>query len=272
MGYLLKAIARFIDLLSHGGHLLSHSGVIYYPTVPIYYPTVPPMKYSIDLSKLGPMMRELARSQIPFAMSKASNIALTMTRKNMQAYMAGGAIKGGVTPFTKSRLLVEYTTKRNIQGGLFFSGEASYMKELIFGGNKKGRNNRVIPEPDVRNPPKGAKILTSKGNFRRNWLQNAMRLAGTPADAQWSNLRTKKPMVGAQGYQIGASKKGVYGLWQWIGKGKTRKPELLVYLSRKNRDQRPTFAQAPEVAARRFERNFRTKFPSVFNDAIRDSI
>lgn len=230
------------------------------------------MRYKIDLSNLGPAMQRLARSQVPFATSKTANIALTATRKNLQKYMAAGAIQGGVTPFTKSRLIVGYTTKQNIQGSLFFSKEAFYMKELIFGGNKKGRDGRVIPEPDMKKPPTGVKILTSKGNFRRNWLQNAMRLAGTPADAQWSNLRTKKPMVGAQGYQIGASKKGIYGLWQWIGKGKTRKPELLVYLSRKDRDQRPTFAQAPDVARRRFEHHYKMKFPGIFAKAIQDSI
>jgi hypothetical protein len=223
--------------------------------------------FEIKLDDLPDAFKRLVESQLPFVTSKALNQALSATRVTMHKVMDQGAIKGGPTQFTKRQLQMVFSEKRRLSGMLYFTDKAYYMKELIDGGTRYGRNGRVIPEPDVKNPP-GQKILTKKGNFRRNYLQQALRMAGTPANVQWSNLKTKKTMVGSQGFQVAESKNGTFGLWKWTGKGAARRPELLVYLSRKSRTQRATFPNARSIAEEAFTGHFEQNFPKVLGDTI----
>jgi hypothetical protein len=106
-----------------------------------------------------------------------------------------------------------------------------------------------------------------------------MRLAGTPSNAQWQRVSFSKGQAkpgtvtkGAQGYQIGASRNGTYGLWRWTGKKDARKPELIMYLSRKSRQQRPTFGNARDIAQESFTGYVEQNFVKNFGDAMRDTI
>lgn len=223
------------------------------------------MQYKLDLDALPTMLRELAREQIPFATSVTLNRGMNAGIQAVKNYMDQGGIEGGPVPFTRQGMSTIATSKRNLSGLIYFKADRFYMQELIHGGIKRGNQGRVIAEPDIRKPP-SIKILTSKGNYRRNYLQNAMKLAGKKGQPKKANKNTK-------GYEVGLSKnKKVFGLWQWRGKGKTRKPELLAYLSRKNRTQRATFAQAPQVAYEGLNEYYQKHFPENFSKAILDSI
>jgi hypothetical protein len=223
------------------------------------------MRYTVDLEDLSPMLKELARQQIPFATSVTLNRGMNAGIQAVKDYMDQGGIEGGPVPFTKQGMSTIATSKRDLSGLIYFKANRFYMQELIHGGVKKGNEGRVIAEPDVRKPP-SIKILTSKGNYRRNYLQNAMKLAGKKG-------QPKKGMKNTKGYEVGLSKnKKIFGLWQWRGKGKTRKPELIAYLSRKNRTQRPTFERAPTVAFEALNEYYEKNFPINFSNAIADSI
>ena len=236
------------------------------------------MAIRIDLGDMPDMLRDMATKQIPFVTSLTTNRALSATRKTIHKVMDAGEIEGGLTPFTRKQLQMNFTRKNDLRGSLYFSKKAFYMKELIDGGVKKGKEGRTIPEPDKKNPP-SFKVLTDKGNLRKNYIQNAMRLAGTPSNAQWQRVsfakgKTKPGTVtkGAQGYQIGASRNGTYGLWRWTGKKGARKPELIMYLSRKSRQQRPTFGNARDIAQESFTGYVEQNFVKNFGDAMRDTI
>lgn len=192
--------------------------------------------------------------QVKFATSHAITQSLWYTRGVLQRDMSN------YTSFTTRRLLVKKATKRDLVGMLYFPPEVRYMHEQIYGGRKDARGRR-IPEP-VNSP------LTSKGNFRRGYLQEAMRLASVPRNGQWSRIKDRRQMHGSQGYSLGESKTGHYGLWKWTGSGKGRKVKLLVSLNRPSREQRITWP-ANTIAEHVFSKRFPKQWPVSVRFAVR---
>lgn len=201
----------------------------------------------------------MIRQQVPYATSQAINAALPKTRKQLMGVM-DRYIEGGATNWTKYGLVYVKATKRSPRAVMFFKSDRFYMKEVIYGGVKHARGSR-LPEP-VNAP------LNARGNYRTNWLQQAMRLAGISSGTQWSRRKDHKTMTGAQGYEVGESKRGTYGLWRWQGRGKNRKPRLMVLLDREARQQRKVFP-ANQLAEEMFMRHFNYEFPMQLMRAIK---
>jgi hypothetical protein len=103
------------------------------------------MAIKIDLGDMPEILREMATKQIPFVTSLTTNRGLSASRKTIHKVMDAGAIEGGPTPFTRKQLQMNFTNKRDLRGSLYFSKKAFYMKELIDGGVKKGKQGQNHP-------------------------------------------------------------------------------------------------------------------------------
>lgn len=200
------------------------------------------MEFSIGLDKLPEALREIATSQIPFAVSQTINSGMFHTLREVQRYMdsgEAGSIKGGALPFTKKGMRVTKATKYSMHGNLRFETNGNYSREYlipILRGGKKDARKTYIPVPDKEAYDK---VLTKRGNFKRNWLQNAL-------DQAINNKSRKKGAAG--GYYTIDLPSGGYLLKQ---RDKTGEAKALVWFKDRSRDQEKTF-DAVEFAEKAF--------------------
>jgi hypothetical protein len=110
--------------------------------------------------------------QVPFAASHAMNMTLPyakgMVQSEMDAYIAGGA-----TRFTKQGMKIQYSSKRRLQGEIYFKQDRSYMRQIMYSGVKFAKGTR-IPEPIKE----GGRLLppsTKFGNIRRGFQQQVQK-------------------------------------------------------------------------------------------------
>ena len=222
------------------------------------------MPVQIQLDKLPEAIRNLAESQIPFATSLTMNRAFQHGINGVKTAMDQGGIEGGPVRFTKQGVSYIASSKRSLRGAIYFKGDREYMREVIFGGTRRGRGNSRIPEPNKKSK---VKTVNKRGNYPRNWLQQRMMIAAAKADTNFPAPSLRKGMKGSD-FGLGRTKRGKFGLFKFVGKGKSRKPKLLVYLSRKSRRQRATFPQAPDVAQENFMQSFDRNFGPNFQDIV----
>lgn len=227
------------------------------------------MPVKISLDKLPEAIRNLAESQIPFATSLTLNRAMQAGINGVKDAMDRGGIEGGPVRFTKQGMSYVATSKRDLRGAIYFKSDREYMREIIFGGTKQGRNGSRIPEPNKKSK---IKTVNKRGNYPRNWLQQRMMIAAAKVDTSFQAPTLRKGMKGSD-FGLGKTKSGKFGLFKYVGKGKSRKPQLLVYLTRNSRRQRATFPQAPDVAREHFfnsfDRNFQVNFKKIVEDEFR---
>lgn len=231
-----------------------------------------------NLKGLEEGMREFANKQLPFIMSRSFNDALFPTRQQVQKVMANpsgrSVIKGGATGFTKSRLRYKKSHKNDLHVALYFTEDASYMKELMYGGTRRAKNSdKVIKEPasgDYGN-------LNKFGNFGKAYTDKlfALARAGMATREQrslgYSVGKLKKRKGGS--IVFGESKGGTYGIWDWgqISTKTGNRPKLLMYLGRKERDQKPTAIKLPDISRNIFETRVRKVMPRYIQKSMEDS-
>lgn len=219
------------------------------------------MELTHNFEGLSDALKDLASSQIPFAISKTMNDSLYATRREVIRYMDSGIIEGGATRFTKQGMLWQKSYKNRLAVMLWFADNRSYMGTLMEGGVKE-KGGRKLAEPAKGN----FKKLNRYGNFPRNYIKNLMTQANVARKAQWSKTygpKKSRTQVGAKGIQLGASKGGTYGLWQW----KKGKPTLLVYMGRTSYQQRKTF-DGRTVAQDYFAMDFNRNYSETFGKAV----
>ena len=179
------------------------------------------------------------KGKIGFAVSKSLNDAMTMTRnqlveKDTQKYLEN------VVPFSRSRgaLMVKYTNKRNIRGGIYIPKNRPYLEWVIFGGTS------VPYKP-------GQEHLYQPINARLNKYQNIPRT--------YVSTRKDKPnFFLGRPYRKGDKKDnptGVYGLWERT-KGKRK---LHVLIENKSRKQNAIFP-ADDLARKYMKHQFGKEF------------
>ena len=215
-----------------------------------------------DFTKAGADLAKKAEDQIPFATSLAINKTLNETRQHIKEQM-DTYIEGGPTGHTRRGMRVYATSKFDQVGAITFTAMASdsskdrgYMKELMYSGNKKARNDR-LPEPVIKNMKKFApRFFTPKGNVSRGFY----------------NMARKK---GHKQYFIGIPKPGkkhwkgnhnLIGVWR--RDPASGKLNMMISLKRSSRQQRKTFP-APELARKFFEANIDRQYREAFIFAIR---
>lgn len=217
--------------------------------------------YSLSVKGPEKFVQSMKR-QANFATQRSINDGLfrahAAVKSSMKQYIEGGPIQ-----FTERGMRVKKAGLRNLYGKVYFQENRFYMREIIFGGQKEARNKK-IPEPGNRNF--GA--LTAKGNYRRNYLNKLFKSAGYTDQGAEGTIYGKPKRKGAPGISIGKSKNGVNGIWEWQGKGESRKPKLLVALERPNRPQRVTFP-ANKIAHKAFQREFSQSFKKNLKKAIK---
>jgi len=203
------------------------------------------------------MIERLVEGQVPFAMSKTMNQALSSAKKAVIGSM-NKEIEGGATRFTKTGMKVYWTKKRNLNGSIVFKSDRDYMQEIMHGGNKKARNKK-LPEPVIAQA-KNKSELNKFGNVPRSLYKRA------------SDKADKKYFMGIP---RGRPKSDRYrGIWRRQGKpgyyknGKARgRINMVVSFERRERYQNPTF-RAPEIAQKAYEKAMLRKFRKNLRDAV----
>jgi len=205
------------------------------------------MEYAIGFDNLPKALKELATTQIPFVVSKVMNNGLFHTHKGLVQHMDSGAIKGGAIPFTKKGMRFKKATKATLHANLRFETEGNYsrayMIPILRGGTRVAKNKKL---PDVDKEAYSS-VLTKKGNFKRNWLQNAM------AEAE----SRKSGGKGSKGFFTVKVNANTSILKQ---RKKTGDVVDLVWFSEKQREQRQTF-DGFDFAEDTFLRYWRDNFP-----------
>lgn len=231
------------------------------------------MRFSLNFDKMGEAFTELAKSQHQYAMSRLLNDGLYHVHKMNKAYMNSGvkgAIKGGPERYTNNAFRVKKGSKYNLRGTVYIQGGREYLDELLEGGTRFARNNK-IPTPDSK---QYNKVLNKRGNFRKNWLQNAMTEAMTARGANWTRLEQgrskRKSMRGSpNNYFIQKFKNGTTVLKQ----RKAGEAIALVWFKDKSRKQRKTFyarERAQKNASEFFNKNAQDYLMvQTFNELMR---
>lgn len=206
---------------------------------------------------LDETMKKLIDEQTPFAISLTMHRAQKDTGDFLKKVMVTSQIKGGPTKFTLDSLKNKFPKKNDLHGILFFTERASYMREIIYGGVKKAKNQR-LPEPIFANI---GSELTSKGNISRRLFKEG-NLVG---------VNRKKYFIGVpKGFP---NTEGNRGIWKRVGKGgyKKGKPRgqivQIVSLKRRQRMQRITFP-ADKIALRAYKVGIKRHYATAMKFAI----
>lgn len=214
-----------------------------------------------DFTKTSKDLDEILKNQIPFATSLGMNRTLTKTRQHIKEQM-DQYIEGGPTPFTRSGMRLYATHKNDLVGAITFTTlngdpekDRGYMKELMYSGNKKARNE-YLPEPVIKNMKKFAPtFFTARGNVKRSFYKLA-RAKGN-----------KKYFIGIPraGKKEWAGDHNLIGIWR--RDAASGKLNMMVSLKRKSRQQRKTFP-APRLAREFYNENFPAEMRIAFIEAL----
>ena len=158
------------------------------------------IKVELSIETLEDLLKPILR-QVPFVVSKSINDTLFGARKHQMEVMDKN-LAGGPTRWTRNSILYRKATRSYLQGELYFSERAPYMKTVIQGGTITPAKKKLVA------PVKGKVRLTKQGNLTKNKVQQ---------------LAIKKNhFVGLPGKSTDQSK---YGVYKKKGRGKNRKLE-----------------------------------------------
>lgn len=147
-------------------------------------------------------LSDMARRQLPFALSKAINETLRDMKDGAVRNMA--ATLANPTPFTRNAWAIRWSTKGRLSGRIYAKPiQAAYLLRQEEGGERQPEGARAILIPVGQR-------LNAYGNMTRGAPRKAMGRADT--------------FSGAPGGKAG----GRAGIWQRIGKGKNRSLRLLI--------------------------------------------
>jgi len=212
------------------------------------------IKVTFESGKLEGFLKELVEEQSPFALSLTMRKAQHHANDSIRESMMMGGIKGGPTSFTLRGMRNNFPTKQNLVSEMFYPPSHSYMREIIYGGTKRARNQR-LPEPILATI---GKDLTGKGNISRRIFKSGKLVEGN---------KSKRYFIGVpKGFP---NTPGNRGIWRRDGKtGYEGDPKLrkargritqIVNLGRPAREQKITFPAnriAEEAYAVGITRNF----------------
>jgi hypothetical protein len=180
------------------------------------------IKVELSIETLEDLLKPILR-QVPFVVSKSINDTLFGARKHQMEVMDKN-LAGGPTRWTRNSILYRKATRSNLQGELYFSDRAPYMKTVVHGGTITPAKKKLVA------PVKGKVRLTK----------------------QVQQLAIKKNhFIGLPGKSTDQSK---YGVYKKKGRGKNRKLERIVYINLSSRKQKATY-DAPKFAKRYIERH-----------------
>jgi len=200
------------------------------------------------------------RSQIPFTMSHAINRTLIASRKEQQEGM-DKHIEGGPTRFTRSSVRYKASNKRNLEGRLYYHGDAPYMKSIIDGGAVKAKKVKLSEPVNVKldkfgNIPSGR----GKNKYTARAKANKKFFFGVPRGRSGDQYRGIWRRYGKGGYaKLKRSRTGR------VSGGKARGTiKLMVSWRRGQRNARPTFpayevfeAHGPQYLERQLKVSYR---------------
>jgi hypothetical protein len=185
------------------------------------------IKVELSIETLEDLLKPILR-QVPFVVSKSINDTLFGARKHQMEVMDKN-LAGGPTRWTRNSILYRKATRSNLQGELYFSDRAPYMKTVVHGGTITPAKKKLVA------PVKGKVRLTKQGNLTKNKVQH---------------LAIKKNhFIGLPGKSKDQSK---YGVYKKKGRGKNRKLERIVYINLSSRKQKATY-DGPKFAKRYIE-------------------
>lgn len=159
---------------------------------------------SVDISGAIRQLDDLARKQMPFAMSRTINSLLHESAKKALPDEANRVFEGGATPFTKRGFKYAKATKKRLVGWVFIDERThGYLVYQIKGGTRG---------------PSARKIIVPTSNARLNKYGN---LSKAQRERLFSN---RKFFTGAPSTTVGL------GVWERYGRkqSKLRKVASLV--------------------------------------------
>jgi len=131
----------------------------------------------------------------------------------------------------------------------------AYMKQLMYSGKKKARNER-IPEPVIKNMKKFAPtFFTPRGNIKRSFYK----MARNPTNKMYF---IGIPKAGKKGWTGNDELLGI-----WRRDKETGRLNMMVALQRRSRQQRKTF-DAPLMAREFYQANFPAEYRQALKEAL----
>ncbi len=220
------------------------------------------IKVIYESGKLEGFLKELVEEQSPFALSLTMRKAQHHANDTIRDSMMMGGIKGGPTSFTLRGLRNNFPTKDNLESHIFYPPSHSYMREIIYGGTKRAKNQR-LPEPIMDNI---GKDLTGKGNISRRVFKSGNLVGGN---------KSKRYFIGGpKGVPNTPGNRGVGrrdGKSGYEGDAKNRKARgrivQIVNLGRSAREQRITFP-ANRIAMEAYRTGISRNFSFAMKRAI----
>lgn len=186
------------------------------------------LEIKLNDSALADLVSPLWRSQVPFALSHAINRTLKASRLEQQKAM-DRHIEGGPTRFTRTGVRAQFSSKRDLQGFLFYKGDRPYMRTIVDGGTVVAKRKKLSEPVNVR--------LDKRGNIP----------SGSGGNNKYTSRAKKDPKF-FFGIPKGKRGENYRGIWRRYGKGglsKRGKPrgriKLMVSWARGQRFQNKSF-------------------------------
>ena len=218
------------------------------------------MTVKLDVSGFKKNLIEPLRRQAPFAISHAINKTLSAVRKD-QIQQMDRVFDGGAVRYTKGSPRILYSSKRDLEGFLYYPANYGYMHEVIQGGTVLPKGRKLVEPSFTRG--KSAVTLTKRGkNIPNKFLKNNKE----KKDKFFIGIPKGRPKSDSY-----------YGLWRRYGKGglsKRGKPrgriKLIISMAKTKREQKAIFHSA-EYAVAEFNKRIYRQIPASFRFASRSA-